>query len=310
MERTGGTRRFPAGEGARTHRQRRGRWIGRAAARAGPGRAGGPRTCCGAGGCRWLRQGKGSGGGAGGGAAGGGRCAAGGALPARGPGRGVALPPRPASRRVRYTSGGAGPPPPPPAPAPQPPGPGRERGPGASRDPSLVRARQRQCGARRWSGAGGGQAAAGGFRGSGGRRKWRGRPVPCRNSLSRGPGGAAAFAGAVLPHASERRAKRCISNPRGKLGTRIFFVCSTQGQVLSALRCLGLKLQVPEGSDPSVQGPRDINVCANDHRGKDTSEMIFSNLLKAWPKFPADVGCCNAREVNVLSHRHCVLQVS
>lgn len=54
----------------------------------------------------------------------------------------------------------------------------------------------------------------------------------------------------------------------------------------------------------------DIDVCADDHRGKDTAEMIFSNLLKAWPKFPADVGCCNAREVNVLSLRHCVLQVS
>lgn len=53
----------------------------------------------------------------------------------------------------------------------------------------------------------------------------------------------------------------------------------------------------------------DIHACADEHCGKDTMEMIFSNLLKAWPKFPADVGCCNAREVDVLSHRHCVLQV-
>lgn len=54
----------------------------------------------------------------------------------------------------------------------------------------------------------------------------------------------------------------------------------------------------------------DIDVCADEHRGKDTVGMIFSNLLKAWPKFPADAGCCSAREANVLSHRHSVLQVS
>lgn len=46
-------------------------------------------------------------------------------------------------------------------------------------------------------------------------------------------------------------------------------------------------------------------VCADENCGKDTVEMIFSNLLKAWTKFPADVGCCNAREVDVLSHRQC-----
>lgn len=54
----------------------------------------------------------------------------------------------------------------------------------------------------------------------------------------------------------------------------------------------------------------DIDVCADERCGADTVEMIFSNLLKTWPKFPfpADVGCCNVREVDVLSHRHCVLQ--
>lgn len=52
----------------------------------------------------------------------------------------------------------------------------------------------------------------------------------------------------------------------------------------------------------------DIHACVDEHCGKDTVEMIFSNVLKAWPKFPADVGC-NAREVDVLSRRHYVLQV-
>lgn len=44
---------------------------------------------------------------------------------------------------------------------------------------------------------------------------------------------------------------------------------------------------------------------------QNTAEVIFNNyLLEAWAKFPADVSHCDAKQVNGLSHRHCVVQVA
>lgn len=44
---------------------------------------------------------------------------------------------------------------------------------------------------------------------------------------------------------------------------------------------------------------------------QNTAEMIFNSyLLEAWAKFPADVSHCDAREMNGLSHSHCVVQVA